>query len=83
MERIEIWQGGLMVAAMSGPEGSCSGDAAHYAMQYGQDGPIEVRMFHGAAAIQREEELAREYGEDFADDTDGYETDAAGTYDGR
>ncbi len=82
MERVEIWQDGLMVAAMSGPDGSCGADASHYAMQYGQDGPIEVRVFQGQAAELRELELMQEFGEDEPPQEDGYETDAAGTFKG-
>jgi len=39
----EIWQDGLMVAWVSGPRSRAEADAAHHALVYGQDGPVDVR----------------------------------------
>ena len=39
----EVWQGGTMVASVSGFDGErVFNDAMHYAMMYGQDGEVEV-----------------------------------------
>ena len=44
MERIdiEVWQDGMCVAKVSAHEEGAMREAAHYAMVYGQDGPVEV-----------------------------------------
>ena len=39
---IEIWQDGMCVAKVSAHEAFAMREAAHYAMIYGQDGPVEV-----------------------------------------
>ena len=43
MFRAEIWQDGAMVAAVEAPTyADMEREASHYAMIYGQDGPVEV-----------------------------------------
>ena len=39
---IEVWQDGMCVAKVSAHEADAMREAAHYAMVYGQDGPVEV-----------------------------------------
>ncbi len=39
---IEIWQEGMCVAKVSAHADDAMREAAHYAMVYGQDGPVEV-----------------------------------------
>ncbi len=39
---IEVWQDGMCVAKVSAHEVDAMREAAHYAMVYGQDGPVEV-----------------------------------------
>lgn len=39
----EIWQDGMPVASCSGPRALAEAEAAHYALVYGQDGPVEIR----------------------------------------
>jgi hypothetical protein len=42
----ELWQGGICVAGASGPESTkdrLQGEIMHYARQYAEDGPCEVR----------------------------------------
>ena len=43
MERItlEIWQDGMCVASVDALERDAIQEARHYAMVYGQDGPVE------------------------------------------
>lgn len=39
-----VWQNGVQVAAVDAPdEESLERELAHYAMMYGQDGPVEIR----------------------------------------
>lgn len=40
---IEIIQDGLVVASMTGRKDDAERQAAHYALIYGQDGPVEMR----------------------------------------
>ncbi|HSV24659.1 MAG TPA: hypothetical protein VLJ17_16725 [Xanthobacteraceae bacterium] len=41
---LEVWQSGLMVASVHGPDFDfVHGEAMHYALQYAQDGPVEIR----------------------------------------
>jgi hypothetical protein len=40
----EIWQDGMMVAGGCGPRKQALSEAAHYALVYGQDGPVEVKI---------------------------------------
>ncbi len=40
----EVWQGGMCVAKASGPGHLGRQDAMHYAMVYGQDGPVAVYL---------------------------------------
>jgi hypothetical protein len=42
----EVWQDGMCVAKTSGPEHDARRDAMHYAMMYGQDGPVKVYVVH-------------------------------------
>ena len=43
MFRAEIWQDGMMVAVIETPTyADMEREASHYAMMYGQDGPVEV-----------------------------------------
>lgn len=46
-----VRQGGMVVASGSGPYEDIKREAAHYAMMYGQDGPVKVsvRKSKGAA----------------------------------
>ena len=39
-----IKQGGIVVAAGSGPRSFVEREAAHYAIVYGQDGPVEMKI---------------------------------------
>lgn len=39
---IEVWQDGMCVAKASAHEADAMREAAHYAVMYGQDGPVEV-----------------------------------------
>lgn len=39
----EIWQGGMRVASCCGPDETARKEAEHYAMVYGQDGPVEMK----------------------------------------
>ncbi len=39
---IEVWQDGMCVAKVSAHEADAMREAAHYAMVYVQDGPVEV-----------------------------------------
>ena len=39
---IEVWQDGMCVAKVIAHEADAMREAAHYAMVYGQDGPVEV-----------------------------------------
>jgi len=41
---IEVWQDGMCVAGVSAPHEDAMKEAVHYAMVYGQDGPVEVFM---------------------------------------
>lgn len=46
---MELTQGGIVVAGGSGPtERAVMEEAAHYAMIYGQDGPVDVMIWQGA-----------------------------------
>lgn len=50
----EIMQGGIVVASGSGPtERSIMTETAHYAMIYGQDGPVDVMVWQGARATKK------------------------------
>lgn len=41
---LEIWQRGLMVAAVNGPNfDTVHSEAMKYALQYAMDGPVEIR----------------------------------------
>ena len=42
----EVWQDGAPVAWSSGPDMEARNDAMHYAMMYGQDGPVTVYKVH-------------------------------------
>lgn len=43
--RFELWQGGLMVAAVESPDKDRALlEAGHYAMIYSQDGPVEIKI---------------------------------------
>jgi hypothetical protein len=52
-----IKQGGIVVAAGSGPRSFAEREAAHYALVYGQDGPVEmkIRKSRALAALQPKE----------------------------
>jgi hypothetical protein len=40
----ELWQGGICVALASAPSQDVAAtEIAHYAMMYGQDGPVEIK----------------------------------------
>lgn len=39
--RYEVWQAGIRVAVAEGP--GAEREAAHYALVYGQDGPVSTR----------------------------------------
>ncbi len=39
----EIWQNGERVASCCGPDETARQEADHYAMVYGQDGPVEIK----------------------------------------
>lgn len=44
--RGEVWQGGMKVAAVEGKSyRRVNSETAHYAAQYAQDGPVEVRLY--------------------------------------
>lgn len=53
----DIWQGEALVASVDAPdEESCDREAAHYALVYGQDGPVEiVKWSSGAGRVQEDE----------------------------
>lgn len=41
----KLWQFGMVVAAVSGPDGECvQREIRHYAAQYEQDGPVRVEL---------------------------------------
>jgi hypothetical protein len=40
----QVWQDGMMVAGGSGPMDRVRSEARHYALVYGQDGDVEVRV---------------------------------------
>ncbi len=43
--RAQLWQDGMVVAAVSGPDGeSVQREIKHYAAQYEQDGPVRIRL---------------------------------------
>lgn len=42
----ELWQGGVMVAATCGKD--AHKQIMHYAWQYAEDGPVEVRAKNGS-----------------------------------
>ena len=39
----ELWQDGIKVAVVIAPRERAQAEIAHYALIYGQDGPVEVR----------------------------------------
>jgi hypothetical protein len=40
----QLWQGGMLVATVEGPTRAfAEREIAHYALMYGQDGPVEIR----------------------------------------
>jgi len=39
----ELWQDGMMVAGAVGPRTRAAREINHYALVYGQDGPVEIR----------------------------------------
>jgi hypothetical protein len=41
----EVWQDGMMVAAVCGPEIQAKSEIWHYAAQYALDGEVEVRGY--------------------------------------
>lgn len=41
--RFELWQDGMMVACVEGPRRKALSEIRHYALMYGQDGPVEIR----------------------------------------
>lgn len=45
--RYELWQDGVMVASAEGEEETARKEIWHYAMFYGQDGPVEIRSNGG------------------------------------
>ena len=40
--RFELWQHGFCEAATEGPQGFAYKEIMHYAMVYGQDGPVTI-----------------------------------------
>lgn len=49
----EIWQGGMVVATGLGPDlEAVRREAMHYAMIYGQDGPVVLRCEGFALALE-------------------------------
>lgn len=61
----EVTQGGLCIASVSGAdEEAVRREAFHYAVQYAQDGPVEVRFrFNGPkSSPQKEPETYVGYG---------------------
>lgn len=43
----ELWQDGIMVASTSGPKADALREIRHYATQYAEDGPVEIRDANG------------------------------------
>ena len=44
MAMFQVWQGNIMVASVESPERHVAlGEIARYAMQYAEEGPIEIR----------------------------------------
>lgn len=44
--RFQVWQDGMIVASGSGTDpAAVRREANHYAMMYGQGGPVKVRLF--------------------------------------
>lgn len=41
----EVTQGGMTVARGSGPHDSAVAEATHYALMYGQDGPVDWKVY--------------------------------------
>jgi hypothetical protein len=39
----ELWQDGQKVAGCQGPRERAEAQIAHYAMMYGEDGPVEIK----------------------------------------
>lgn len=59
--RYEVWQGGIMVAAVEAPEPFAQISIQHYAMQYLQDGPITLKeRIKGRMKVVAEARLARD-----------------------
>lgn len=51
--RGEVWQGGLRVAVVHGPNyARVNADTAHYAMMYAQDGPVIVKRFEKKSKVR-------------------------------
>jgi hypothetical protein len=43
----ELWQDGVMVAAVDAPTlDECNREIEHYAMMYRQDGPVQIKRKH-------------------------------------
>jgi hypothetical protein len=43
--RARLWQDGMVVAAVSGPDGQrVEREILHYAVQYEKDGPVRVKI---------------------------------------
>lgn len=38
----EVWQDGMPVASTEGPDEQALRGARHYALMYGQDGPVKI-----------------------------------------
>lgn len=50
--RYEVWQDGICVASAEGP--GAEREAAHYALVYGQDGPVTTRAVPIYARLPKE-----------------------------
>ena len=52
-ERFEVWQNGMLVASVSGPNRGLSRmEIFHYACQYAEDGPIEIKGLTDADRLE-------------------------------
>lgn len=50
--RLELYQGGQMVAAVDAPKSDALREIRHYAMMYAQDGPCTIKVKSGKVDLR-------------------------------
>lgn len=50
--RLELEQDGQIVAAVEGPKDDAIREIRHYAMVYGQDGPVTIKVKRGKVDLR-------------------------------